>query len=861
MAKKKQKTTRKTVRTGRQNKVEQQQDEELKQWITIVVLSAIAIIGYMQMGVVGFVLSNIQKFLFGKYYFVIIAVIVIQIFITIVNHRTGKSSSKNPIAIVLIIVGILLWAALSDVDRSLKGDEILFAYLRSIDFNFIQVPVPNVGGGFIGAALLSITTLLVDYTGTMLIIAVLFLIAALLLVSLSTYKQAFTTIKDYFSTVIEYVDDEDEDEEYEEIVEEIPEETVPLQTITQPEPVTLTKDSFAIDTTTELTSSQLLQEEDKIPIPLVPTSPLDIRVDQDEPMEDSYEFGSREEVPQQPRSIFMNVDDLQDRVGATAGPLPTPSQEIYEDEDDEDIEAYEPVIAKPKAVVEENPYEGMPEPKTIKPSKNAYRGYRPAGMAQLDEPRTEDSRTNESNIQYAKEKALLLLNVLNDFDISAELLETHIGPSVTKYEIKPAVGVKVSKILSLADDIKMRLAVKDVRIEAPIPGHYAVGVEIPNLYATPVKLKELFKTTTKKEKEEPLLFFLGKDLLGKTVTCRLDKMPHMLIAGATGSGKSVCMNSIITSFLLLTRPDQVKLLLVDPKKVEFTPYKNIPHLIGPVINDAAKANLALKVIVKIMDERYELFSQEGVRNIQVYNEKIEKGLITRKGPEGEDIVRDKLPYIVVIIDELADLMMVAGKEVEASIQRITQLARAAGIHLIVATQRPSTDVITGIIKANIPSRIAFSVSSGIDSRTILDHVGAERLLGNGDMLYMPIGESNAIRVQGVFVTDDEVARVTQFVSEQAVPMYDDAFVNLDGAIGNMGAGLAEPSDDPMYEQIKNFVIDQQKASTSLLQRYFSIGYNRAARMIDQLESDGIIGPAQGSKPREVYIKKDNSTED
>ena len=340
--------------------------------------------------------------------------------------------------------------------------------------------------------------------------------------------------------------------------------------------------------------------------------------------------------------------------------------------------------------------------------------------------------------------------------------------------------------------------------------------------------------------------------MGKGIFCQLDKMPHLLIAGATGSGKSVCMNTIITSLLMRTSPDEVKLLLVDPKKVEFTPYREIPHLIGPVISDGAEAARALKVIVMMMENRYEVFAQVGVRNIAGYNEKIAKEPQPNLQP---------MPFIVVIIDELADLMAVAGKEVEMSIQRITQLARAAGIHLIVATQRPSTDVITGIIKANIPSRIAFSVSSGIDSRTILDHVGAERLLGNGDMLYFPIGEPSPVRLQGVYVTDEEVKRITDFVSAQMKPRYEDAFIRLEGVDNNESTAVVSAQDDPLYEEVKDYVIETQKASTSLLQRRFGIGYNRAARLIDVLEERGIIGPVQGSKPRDVYIKKTDVQDD
>ena len=333
---------------------------------------------------------------------------------------------------------------------------------------------------------------------------------------------------------------------------------------------------------------------------------------------------------------------------------------------------------------------------------------------------------------------------------------------------------------------------------------------------------------------------------------KVNRGETLAIIGATGSGKSVCMNTIITSLLMRTSPDEVKLLLVDPKKVEFTPYREIPHLIGPVISDGAEAARALKVIVMMMENRYEVFAQVGVRNIAGYNEKIAKEPQPNLQP---------MPFIVVIIDELADLMAVAGKEVEMSIQRITQLARAAGIHLIVATQRPSTDVITGIIKANIPSRIAFSVSSGIDSRTILDHVGAERLLGNGDMLYFPIGEPSPVRLQGVYVTDEEVKRITDFVSAQMKPRYEDAFIRLEGVDNNESTAVVSAQDDPLYEEVKDYVIETQKASTSLLQRRFGIGYNRAARLIDVLEERGIIGPVQGSKPRDVYIKKPDVQDD
>ena len=473
--------------------------------------------------------------------------------------------------------------------------------------------------------------------------------------------------------------------------------------------------------------------------------------------------------------------------------------------------------------------------------------YMPAPLSLLD-PLSSIKKSTKNQIS-AKEKGERLIEILENFGINAKLIATHIGPSVTKFEVRPDANVKVSKIQSLSDNIKMELAARDIRIEAPIPGKNAVGIEIPNVESTMVKMKELMMGIPKEQEDKPLLFALGKDLMGKNVYCQLDKMPHLLIAGQTGSGKSVCMNTIITSFLLRCSCDDVKLLLIDPKKVEFTPYHKIPHLLGPVISDPTKANNALKIVVNIMDERYDLFSQVGVRNISVYNQKV-------KSQNDKENGLKPLPYIVVIIDELADLMAVAGKEVELSIQRITQLARAAGIHLIVATQRPSTDVITGIIKANIPSRIAFNVSSSIDSRTIIDQSGAERLLGNGDMLYYPTGEPSPIRLQGVYVTDEEVNRICEYVNAQRTPIYDDAFIRLEGVDNNENTAVMSACDDPLYEEIKDYVVEVQKASASLLQRRFGIGYNRAARMIDVLEDKGIIGPQQGSKPREVYLKKD-----
>lgn len=479
--------------------------------------------------------------------------------------------------------------------------------------------------------------------------------------------------------------------------------------------------------------------------------------------------------------------------------------------------------------------------------EDPYVNYRLPRLSILDSVQRK-SRTS-TNATVAKQQGQKLIDILYEYGVNAKLVQIHIGPSVTKFEIKPELGVRVSKISNLANDIKMALAATDLRIEAPIPGKSAVGIEIPNVEKTPVQMKELMQSIPKEFDSKKLLFCLGKDLTGDNVYGELNRMPHLLIAGATGSGKSVCVNSIICSLLLRTKPDEVKMILIDPKKVEFTPYNDVPHLLAPVITDGDLANKGLKVVVEMMDHRYDLFGNLGVRNIQAYNEYV---------LNHQDEHLKPLPRLVVIIDELADLMLVAAKEVEASIQRITQLARAAGIHLVVATQRPSVDVITGVIKANIPSRIAFAVSQAVDSRTILDQAGAEQLLGNGDMLYLPNGETSPKRIQGVYIKDEEVNRICEYVKSQAKPHYDDAFIQLKD-LQNMGKEVASECADPLYEEVKRFVITSRRASTSLIQRKFSIGYARAARLIDVLEENRIIGPANGSKPREILVQ--NTLED
>lgn len=464
------------------------------------------------------------------------------------------------------------------------------------------------------------------------------------------------------------------------------------------------------------------------------------------------------------------------------------------------------------------------------------------------------------NTKMINENTKILEQVCRDFGIVGKVVAANVGPNVTQYEMDLKSGTRVNKILSIEKEIALALAAKSVHIQAPIPGKRTVGIELPNRITTMVTVREILEQIPSEYRNSKLLAVLGRDIMNKPQWFEINKTPHLLVAGSTGSGKSVCINSIITSVLMRAKPDEVKLVLIDPKKVELSMYNGIPHLLAPVVTDPKKANIALKKIVVEMDRRYELFSETGTKNIGGYNAKLDK----ENAMLADADKKKKMPYIVVIIDELADLMLVAAKEVEDSIMRITQMARAAGIHLIVATQRPSTDVITGVVKANIPSRISFAVSSGIDSRTILDMQGAEKLLGKGDMLFLPQGENTPIRIQGTYIDESEIQKVVDHTIKQQKAHYDNTLImdseemNATTMVGN-DRGSSDAYEEPLYNDIVEFVVTQGKASASLLQRRFHLGYNRAARCIDLLEERGIIGPSRGSKPREVLVKVESDS--
>ncbi|WP_433749894.1 DNA translocase FtsK [Falsibacillus pallidus] len=466
--------------------------------------------------------------------------------------------------------------------------------------------------------------------------------------------------------------------------------------------------------------------------------------------------------------------------------------------------------------------------------------YQLPSLSLLKMPRATD-QSNEYELIHSN--AAKLERTFQSFGVKAKVTQVHLGPAVTKYEVHPDVGVKVSKIVSLNDDLALALAAKDIRIEAPIPGKSAIGIEVPNSEVAMVSLREVLDAKENNKPEAKLQIGLGRDITGEAVLAELNKMPHLLVAGATGSGKSVCINGIITSILMRAKPHEVKLMMIDPKMVELNVYNGIPHLLAPVVTDAKKASQALKKVVNEMERRYELFSHTGTRNIEGYNDYVKR----HNAESGEK--QPLLPYIVVIVDELADLMMVASSDVEDAITRLAQMARAAGIHLIIATQRPSVDVITGVIKANIPSRIAFAVSSMTDSRTILDMGGAEKLLGRGDMLFLPVGASKPVRIQGAFLSDDEVEEVVDFVISQQKAQYQEEMIPDDIP------ETSEEVDDELYDEAVQLIADMQTASVSMLQRRFRIGYTRAARLIDAMELRGVVGPYEGSKPRTVLIAK------
>lgn len=800
--------------------------------ISFLCVAALIYFSITKTGPVGLFINNLLSYLFGNLYLVLLISLFVCAFINVFLTKKVKFNIWFYIGIGVLNVAVML---LSTVLFYGKVSEFPFTIV-STAFSYIKLLFTAdviFGGGLIGTLLMYFCMSTFDYAGTITILVLLFLIAAILLIPLGVYKVFINGAKDASINTIHGVKDRVNDmNERRQIKNEL--------------------NRLELERRTKLANRQRIEEEQRraslqrdihnifnenLSIPTMEKEEEKI-----EDVKNTSDFS---------KTYFLDDDIKVEQTSLDVGGSGLEADGLESGEIESKVE--EPIKVEAKAEVA-----SIPHGVDIEPAHNETKSkiYHLPPMSLLTN--IASSKASNINKNSAEVKGQKLIEILSNFGIQARLTNTFIGPSVTKFEIVPDENIKVNKISGISDNIKMGLAAKDIRIEAPIPGRSAVGVEIPNAENVMVRMSELTKSEKFKDKSKQLLFTLGKDLMGEPVYCELNKMPHLLVAGATGSGKSVCMNTIIISYLLRSDPKDLKIVLIDPKKVEFTPYHDIPHLLWPVITDSDMASMMLKKAVVIMEERYDAFADAGVRDIKSFNDLVIKHNASVGDSESK---MEKMPYIVIIIDELADLMMTAKKEVEASIQRLTQLSRACGIHMIVATQRPSTDVITGLIKSNIPSRISFAVSSSIDSRTILDQTGAEKLLGHGDMLYLPQGESGPIRVQGCFVTDDEIKRITDYCKKQAGPDYDDTYFeikrNLEGESFSYSSESNNPREkDALYDEVVEYVTQAQKASTSLLQRRFGIGYNRSARIIDELEKNGIIGPSNGSKPREVYKKRD-----
>lgn len=795
--------------------------------ISFLCVAALIYFSITKTGPVGLFINNLLSYLFGNLYLVLLISLFVCAFINVFLTKKVKFNIWFYIGIGVLNVAVML---LSTVLFYGKVSEFPFTIV-STAFSYIKLLFTAdviFGGGLIGTLLMYFCMSTFDYAGTITILVLLFLIAAILLIPLGVYKVFINGAKDASINTIHGVKDRVNDmNERRQIKNEL--------------------NRLDLERRTKLANRQRIEEEQRR---------ASLQRDIHNIFNENLSIPTMEKEEEKIEDVkntsdFSKTYFLDDNIKVEQTSLDVGGSGLESDGLESKVE--EPIKVEAKAEVA-----SIPHGVDIEPVHNETKSkiYHLPPMSLLTN--IASSKASNINKNSAEVKGQKLIEILSNFGIQARLTNTFIGPSVTKFEIVPDENIKVNKISGISDNIKMGLAAKDIRIEAPIPGRSAVGVEIPNAENVMVRMSELTKSEKFKDKSKQLLFTLGKDLMGEPVYCELNKMPHLLVAGATGSGKSVCMNTIIISYLLRSDPKDLKIVLIDPKKVEFTPYHDIPHLLWPVITDSDMASMMLKKAVVIMEERYDAFADAGVRDIKSFNDLV----IKHNASVGEGEPRmEKMPYIVIIIDELADLMMTAKKEVEASIQRLTQLSRACGIHMIVATQRPSTDVITGLIKSNIPSRISFAVSSSIDSRTILDQTGAEKLLGHGDMLYLPQGESGPIRVQGCFVTDDEIKRITDYCKKQGGPDYDDTYFeikrNLEGESFSYSSESNNPREkDALYDEVVEYVTQAQKASTSLLQRRFGIGYNRSARIIDELEKNGIIGPSNGSKPREVYKKKD-----
>ena len=750
--------------------------------IVMAILILIQFLAIFKLGFLGRFFANSIRFFVGDL-FIYAGILGILASIGVLFRGRIQSIPKKWIGVATsLIIAIFLWVEVASFSSYVQEGGQLFKEMMAryaIDFKANAIE-QNLGSGMIGALFYTITYFLVSQWGTYLTIFVLFMIAIFVAFEIHL-KDVFEVLRNWTAQIQHQL--EENKVEKDSRVRETKSEVIE----TKPKEVKEKKASL-IDKMKNFVFDEEEEEDEFEEIyPEVTPPPVTKTV-----AEEEFVQPKREE----PTSFNPFVEQTE------------------EEEDTEDLEDF--VI---NGGADDSDYQ-LPPLTLLNPIPPS----------------------DQSDEKMIVEKNLKILErTFESFGVEAKVMPNPlVGPAVTKFEIKPAIGVKVSKIVNLSDDIALALAAKDIRIEAPIPGKPFVGIEVPNSKTSFVAFSDVIQAALQSPK--PLDVPLGRDISGNVRLCDISKMPHLLIAGSTGSGKSVCINGIITSILMKTKPHEVKLMMIDPKMVELNGYNGIPHLLTPVVTNPRKAAQALKKVVTEMEKRYEMFAAMGMKNIDGYNAHV----ASYNAETGEE--NPLLPYIVVIVDELADLMMVASNEVEDAIIRLAQMARAAGIHMILATQRPSVDVITGIIKANVPSRIAFAVSSGTDSRTIIDSSGAEKLLGRGDMLYIPMGENKPIRVQGAYLTDEEVERIVEFVKTQQEVEYDETMMLPETPEGSSD----DPEDDLFYEVLE-MIRELETISTSYIQRRFKIGFNRAARLIEELEARGYVGPSEGSKPRKVNV--------
>ncbi|MGN8981731.1 DNA translocase FtsK [Enterococcus villorum] len=801
MAKKKRPAKRK-----KKTKKQQQQQEQLLAISIGFTLVLFAVFGFLKLGFLGTLVANGFRIIAGNSYQILCLLLAVLGFWVVVkntNFKIGKS--RRWFGGILFYLGILLFLHAHLFGKLHSGEPNILGTTWDLlvsDIKQSQVD-NNVGGGMVGAALYSFTYFLIAQPGSYFVAILLLVTGAILFSDLQGYQ----------------------------LVNGLQMMGERLQELLEGDPAKKAKKQAAKE---ERQQQRAQAREEKkqaakeaAEAEIAELEKRRLSKQQEEPMH-SYQEEMIEDEPEQ--LSFVPIDSFQGTVSPVTKNVPneessSPANTLVDQLENEGLEDDGSALEFEIEAEQEN------------------QDYELPSIDLLDSVKTTDQSDEYKKIE---KNIGVLEQTFQSFGVDAKVVKASLGPSVTKFEVQPAVGVKVSKIVSLTDDIALALAAKDVRMEAPIPGKSLIGIEVPNSKISMVSFREIIEAQPN-HPDKLLEVPLGRDVSGRVQTADLSKMPHLLVAGSTGSGKSVAINGIITSILMRAKPHEVKLMMIDPKMVELNMYNGIPHLLTPVVTNPRKAAQALQKVVQEMEERYEKFAATGVRNITGYNE-----FVQQKNLEN-GTKHPTLPFIVVIVDELADLMMVASNEVEDAIIRLAQMARAAGIHMILATQRPSVDVITGIIKANVPSRMAFAVSSGTDSRTIIDSNGAEKLLGRGDMLFLPMGENKPIRVQGAFISDHEVERVVSFVTDQQEAHYEEKMMPTDEVESN-GSVTDQPQDE-LFEEAKSLVIEMQTASISLLQRRFRIGYNRAARLVDELEAHGVVGPSEGSKPRKVFIEQ------